>query len=216
MNSSEDHPDLGHLPPDASMPSSKLVVAKKMDSSRRSRTDKCPERMKVVRDMAVIPSNKPCFTCSILDNAPDPIQCDILVRWGKPPHNGVNQGNYCFFCMKTFNGRFAIKYGTMTKFFGVYSADDAVRKSFKFLRTFAIEDMKKRYESHGDSNSVMVNWVLADSKLQELQHHKESITFVEHPKDKGMYYTDYKEKFGSPSKNGKAAANGGRVICAHA
>ena len=160
-----------------------------MSSSRFSK--RCPERMKVLRDMPG------CSLCGSKDSDADPIGAGMSFRWGKPSRNGKNQGGFCYYCLKTYHARFHIKFANVELLKQELGKNAKVKTEFNTYRAFALTQMQDAGKA-----DVRISWTLADHEAKQLTHHQESICAVQ-KEDNAMLYADYLAAHGDPTTNGK-------------
>ena len=112
-------------------------------------------------------SHRKCLLCIFHDYDPDPVEQqlgreDVLMFRGKPIGlGGETVGNYCFYCVKIYNGRFrGIRGMTIIKYTNECGQEDKVHQKNLAMQKLVIKHIVER----GGARHLHINWEALEVK----------------------------------------------------
>ena len=108
------------------------------------------------------------------------------------------------YCVKTFNGRFKSRFGTMTKY---KIAHNDNKEEFDMWRLVCVNQVKKTGKTNVRLTSGAAEAEYAEAK-QVVTHKKKAYTGIEEPDDEVWQEALYTKEFGDHRTNGKGHVKG--------
>jgi hypothetical protein len=146
-----------------------------------------------------------CFPCGGRDDSQDPVFPNELLYWAYPlKKDGTVDGEWCQWCMKTFNKCFKSTFNNVKNFKANYGTE---KDKFTTLRAVTVEVVKENGNPSCKLKSAVANAKYADAvKSCDFKEVKES--FMAEPEDALWGLDEYHNAHGDYRANGLGHVNG--------